>query len=400
MAHLVGLPHRRAARPVGGRELSDDRAARASCTRPTATGGTSTAARPCRSSGSRPATASTRIRPKLRTSAHVRRGPRRRRTTRRAYLAENEADGIWGSVIYPSQGLVMFSVPNTEVVTRGDARLQRLDRRVLLARHQPAQGHRDGQRRRARRGGRPSSPLPTTRPGRRPHHGRAARVAALPRDRSFDAFWQTAAELRHADLSAARRHRSWRPAWRRRRVRLDVKNVPPSVVRQQGLPGAPGARRPHLLRRVRAPPAACASARSSTSSAWIPFFLGQMDYTYTDKPPRRPGMAPLPDPDARPQPLLPARNCFASLPGRRRSACGCATSSASTPSCGAATIPHTESTFPRSRQILAEVLAGVPADEAAASSPAMPPTCTASNCRWGSGRPLRLEHPYDAPRQR
>src|SRR5690606_18285292 len=33
------------------------------------------------------------------------------------YLAENETDGIWGSVIYPSQGLVLYSVPNTEVVT-------------------------------------------------------------------------------------------------------------------------------------------------------------------------------------------------------------------------------------------------------------------------------------------
>ena len=35
----------------------------------------------------------------------------------RAYLEENETDGVWGSVIYPSEGLVMFSVPNTEVVS-------------------------------------------------------------------------------------------------------------------------------------------------------------------------------------------------------------------------------------------------------------------------------------------
>src|SRR5262245_35583534 len=35
----------------------------------------------------------------------------------RRYLGENEQDGSWGSVIYPSQGLVIFSVPNTEVVT-------------------------------------------------------------------------------------------------------------------------------------------------------------------------------------------------------------------------------------------------------------------------------------------
>ncbi len=34
-----------------------------------------------------------------------------------AYITANESDGVWGSVIYPSEGLVLFSVPNTEVVT-------------------------------------------------------------------------------------------------------------------------------------------------------------------------------------------------------------------------------------------------------------------------------------------
>src|SRR6201996_2323024 len=33
------------------------------------------------------------------------------------YLAENEQDGIWASVIYPSQGLVLYAVPDTEVVS-------------------------------------------------------------------------------------------------------------------------------------------------------------------------------------------------------------------------------------------------------------------------------------------
>ena len=40
-----------------------------------------------------------------------------RRTTRAPYIAESADDGVWGSVIYPSQGLVLFSVPNTEVVS-------------------------------------------------------------------------------------------------------------------------------------------------------------------------------------------------------------------------------------------------------------------------------------------
>ena len=37
-----------------------------------------------------------------------------------SYIAENELDGVWGSVIYPSQGLVLFSVPVSDVVTVDD----------------------------------------------------------------------------------------------------------------------------------------------------------------------------------------------------------------------------------------------------------------------------------------
>src|SRR5262249_14730785 len=33
------------------------------------------------------------------------------------YLAENGQDGVWGSVLYPSEGLVIFSVPDTAVVS-------------------------------------------------------------------------------------------------------------------------------------------------------------------------------------------------------------------------------------------------------------------------------------------
>src|SRR5215470_552358 len=40
--------------------------------------------------------------------------------------------------------------------------------------------------------------------------------------------------------------------------------------------------------------------------------------------------------------------------------------------------PHSESTFPRSRQILAEILEGVPHDEQARSWAPTPPACTIS----------------------
>ena len=45
---------------------------------------------------------------------------------------------------------------------------------------------------------------------------------------------------------------------------------------------------------------------------WIPFFLQQLDYTYTDKPPRGPEWARLSDPDALPSQFF-RTNCFASF---------------------------------------------------------------------------------------
>ena len=35
----------------------------------------------------------------------------------RRYLEENELDGVWGSVLYPSQGLVLYGVPVGDVIT-------------------------------------------------------------------------------------------------------------------------------------------------------------------------------------------------------------------------------------------------------------------------------------------
>ncbi|MGH7316690.1 MAG: amidohydrolase family protein [Candidatus Rokuibacteriota bacterium] len=43
--------------------------------------------------------------------------------------------------------------------------------------------------------------------------------------------------------------------------------------------------------------------------------------------------------------------------------------------------PHSESTFPQSRKILAEILAGVPDDEQRRSPAPTPPACTASTSR-------------------
>ena len=91
---------------------------------------------------------------------------------------------------------------------------------------------------------------------------------------------------------------------------------------------------------------------------WIPFFLQQLDYTYTDRPPRGPEWHRFADPDTRPSQFF-RTNCFASF---QEDGLGLVLRD----DIGVETLmwgsdyPHTESTFPRSRDILGEILVGVP----------------------------------------
>jgi predicted TIM-barrel fold metal-dependent hydrolase len=94
--------------------------------------------------------------------------------------------------------------------------------------------------------------------------------------------------------------------------------------------------------------------------AWIPFFLDQMNYTYTDRPRRGEWYK------FREEGVLPSdywhRNCFASFQEdgngvRMRDVIGVETLM------WGSDYPHTESTFPRSKAIVEEILADVPDDE-------------------------------------
>jgi predicted TIM-barrel fold metal-dependent hydrolase len=94
--------------------------------------------------------------------------------------------------------------------------------------------------------------------------------------------------------------------------------------------------------------------------AWIPYFLAQMDYTYTDRPPRG-------DWHRFPAGVLPSdyfrTNCFASFQEdavgiRERDVIGVETLM------WGSDYPHTESTFPRSQEILRKILADVSAEDA------------------------------------
>ena len=122
-----------------------------------------------------------------------------------AMIVENEQDGIWGSVSAAEPGPVLVPHSGQPAAVRDLPRLQRLDRRFLQALSRPAEGHRDAQRRRSRRGRRRSSSAS-------PRWGWSASfipVAPLAgqavQHPIYDRFWWTAQELKHA-AAAAHRH--------------------------------------------------------------------------------------------------------------------------------------------------------------------------------------------------
>ena len=273
-----------------------------------------------------------------------------------AYLTANEDDGVWGSVIYPSEGLVIFSVPNSEVVTKAMAVYN--DWIADFCSHDTSRLKGIGMVN-------VDDPAEATAELRRCHSlglaGALITVAPpvwLPyRSRDFDEFWSTAEELA---MPLSLHVGTDRADSRAGEFVLNVKNVPPSVFVNKDYP----------IRRTladfmfsgvfeRHPGLRIGTVEHELG--WIPFFLEQLDYTYTDKPPRGPEWARLSDPNALPSQFF-RTNCFASfqedsLGMRLRDMIGVETLM------WGSDYPHTESTFPRSRKVLAEVLKGVPDDE-------------------------------------
>ncbi len=275
-----------------------------------------------------------------------------------AYLAENEADGIWGSVLYPSQGLVLYSVPNTEVVSaamrgyndwlaefcaEGAGRLKGI---AMLNIDEPVEAV--AELRRAHAAGLAGALVTVAPPAWRPL-----------RDPSLEPLWHAAEELA-MPLSLHVGTDRGDPRGGATAFSLDVKNVPPSVfvnkdfqVRQ--------ALADLILSGVfeRHPQLRVGTVEHELS--WIPFFLEQLDYTYTDRPPRGEWHR-FRDPATRPSDFFTA-HCFASFQEDRvgirlRDEIGVDLLM------WGSDYPHTESTFPRSREILAGILADVTPAEA------------------------------------
>jgi predicted TIM-barrel fold metal-dependent hydrolase len=274
-----------------------------------------------------------------------------------AFLAENESDGVWGSVIYPSQGLVLYAIPASDVVdaatrayndwiaefcSHDPARLKGI---AMLNVDDPDAAAVELERCREKglAGGLITVAPPPWMPFRSP---------------AFDRFWATAQDL---DMPIAMHVATDRadPRVGQPAFRLDIKEVPPSVFvnkdfqMRQALADI-------ILSGVfeRYPRLKVGSVEHEV--AWIPFFLTQMDYTYTDRPPRGEWHR-FKDPGRLPSDYFPT-NCFVSFQEdpvglRERDVFGTGTLM------WGSDYPHTESTFPRSREILAGILADVPLEE-------------------------------------
>jgi predicted TIM-barrel fold metal-dependent hydrolase len=274
------------------------------------------------------------------------------------YIAENQDDGVWGSVIYPSQGLVLFSVPVTDVVTaamkgyndwladfcREDT--SRLKGLAMINLDDIDDAVRELQR--ARDLGLCGAMITVLPPKWAPF-----------RSEAYDPFWAVAQDLQmplslHVGTERADVHEGASS------FTLDVKNVPPAFF----------VNKDYQIRQTladlifsgvfeRFPTLRVGTVEHELS--WIPFFLDQLDYTYTQRPPRGPEWIRFRDRDALPSDFF-HRNAFASFQEdnvalRVREYIGVQTLM------WGSDYPHTESTFPRSREILGRILADVPAAE-------------------------------------
>ena len=269
-----------------------------------------------------------------------------------ANLLDNEADGVWGSVLYPTEGLMLYTQAHHELLTAccqvyNDwlaefcaAAPHRLKGVAMLNTDDIAEAVAELERGKAL--GLAGGLIPTAATPDQPYDSPA-----------FEPLWQAAAELGmplSLHLGANRRGATG--------VDRDLARIRPSyfavcehwvkVSVADMIFGGVFDRHPDLRIGV-----------VEHELGWIPFFLERLDYTYT----QRHGNARYARfaTAERPSDFF-RRNVFSSFQDddlgiRERATIGI------DGICWGSDYPHTESTFPRSQQIMADRLAGVPADE-------------------------------------
>ncbi len=271
------------------------------------------------------------------------------------YIAENETDGVRASVLYPSEGLLAFSIPDSalcsavmrayngfiaEFCSEDTGRLKGVG---LVNVDDPLEAARELERcRELGLAGAMISVLP-------------------PPDRGYDhpmyaPLWSAAEAL---EMPLSMHVATGRASLSADSGQDGVRRVSEAAFYLQD----------HFVRKSlgemifsgvleRHPRLRVGSVEHEAS--WIPFFLFQMDYCYTDRPVRG-DWHRFADPDVRPSDFFRAQG-FVSFQEDRvgirvRDVVGVETLMFGSD------YPHTESTFPRSREIAAGLLADVPAAE-------------------------------------
>jgi predicted TIM-barrel fold metal-dependent hydrolase len=274
------------------------------------------------------------------------------------YLAENEEDGIWASVIYPSQGLVLYAVPNTETVSA--AMRVYNDWIADFCKHDPRRlkglamlnvddvDEAVGELERARALGLVGALISVAPP--------AWGSYRLP---LYDRLWAAAQDLAmplslHVGTDRAD------PRVGDAAFKLNVKDVPPSrfvnqdyqvrIALSEIIYSGVFERFPRLK-----------VGAIEHELSWIPVFLQRLDYNYTDRPPRGPEWRRFSDPNVLPSDFF-KRNVFVSF---QEDPYGLRLRDVFTTDVllWGSDYPHTESTFPRSREILGRILADVELEE-------------------------------------
>lgn len=269
----------------------------------------------------------------------------------RIYVEENEHDGVWGSVIYPSQGLVLYCVPVTDVVTTAMAVYNdwladfcredtgRLKGIAMLNLDDVDGAVRELER--CRNLGLSGALVAVMPPPWQPY-----------RDAVYDRFWAAAQDL---DMPLSLHVATDRadPKVGAPAFRLDVKHVPPSMFVNSDLQV-----RQTLADLIfsgvfeRFPRLRVGSVEHELG--WIPFFLDRIDYVYTDRPRRGPEWKRFADPDVLPSDFFRS-NVFASFQQDPSGLRLLDVMGRDTPTWGS-DYPHTESTFPKSREILKSIV--------------------------------------------
>jgi predicted TIM-barrel fold metal-dependent hydrolase len=271
------------------------------------------------------------------------------------FIAENERDGIWASVIYPSQGLVLFAVPNSDLVSAAMRAYN--DWIAEFCSHDPkrlkglAMINVDdvdaavAELERVHAKGLAGALITVAPPAWGAYH--------LP---IYERLWAAAQDLGmplSLHVGSDRADSRLGDAG----FRLDVKNFSPtSTVNQDFQIRTALADMIYSCVFERFPRLRVGAVECELS--WITVFLQRLDYNYTDRPQRGPQWRRFKDKDVLPSDFF-RRNSFVSFQedpyGMRMldyfGVDGLMWGS---------DYPHTESTFPRSREILAEIFAGLP----------------------------------------